>query len=404
MGVREKHTPAAANCKRTRVFACAAIFLQVRGVLLRASAQFTAPGRVNLLGEHTDYTGGLVLPMAIPFTTTAFVTRADAGYRFTTSAFPEARETVADDTSAAVGDWSDYPVGVLREVLALGVSLSPFAMHLDGNVPLGAGLSSSASIEVATAVALLRHAGAVLPAKEIALLCQRAENRYVGSPCGIMDQFVVTAATAGHALLLNTRDLTYDLLPMNTGDLAGCSVVVANSMVRHSVATGDYGTRRRELEVGQEAIREAYPHVRDLGEASMEQLDACRAATPAESYLRCKHVITENARVREAAEAMRRGDAAALGDAMNRSHASQRDDFQDSVPEIDFLAATAIALPGCYGARLTGGGFGGCTVNLVETAHAETFQSHLSAAYRERFGIDPETYICTPADGRGAAV
>ena len=363
------------------------------------TAQFTAPGRVNLLGEHTDYTGGLVLPMAIPFATTALVGLANSGYHFTSTAFPGAHETFAGDDSPKAGDWTDYPVGVLRELLALGMDIPPCKLNLDGDVPLGAGLSSSASIEVATAVALLQHAGVSLPAKEIALLCQRAENRYVNSPCGIMDQFVVTAATAGHALLLNTRDLSFEHLPMNTGGLASCSVVVANSMVRHSVATGDYGTRRRELEAGQAAIREAYPKVRDLGDASMEQLESCRAAIPPESYLRCKHVITENARVREAAAAMKQGDAVTLGDAMNRSHASQRDDFQDSVPEIDFLAATALDLPGCYGGRLTGGGFGGCTVNLVLTAEAETFQSALSAAYRERFGIDPETYICTPSDG-----
>jgi galactokinase len=354
---------------------------------------------VNLLGEHTDYTGGLVLPMAIPFATTATVMKSDAGYLFTSTAFENARETFAGDDAPRTGEWSDYPIGVLRELLALGLEIPPFELNLDGDVPLGAGLSSSASIEVVTAVALLEHSKARLSAKDLALLCQRAENRYVGSPCGIMDQFVVTAATAGHALLLNTRDLSFEHLPMNTGALATCSVVVANSMVKHSIANGDYGTRRRELEVGQTAICQSYPEVRDLGEASMEQLDACRAAIPAESYRRCKHVITENARVREAGESMKRGDATSLGDAMNRSHASQRDDFEDSVPEIDFLAATAVSLAGCYGSRLTGGGFGGCTVNLVETASVESFQSSLAAAYRERFAIDPEIYTCTPSDG-----
>jgi galactokinase len=214
-----------------------------------------------------------------------------------------------------------------------------------------------------------------------------------------MDQFVVTAATAGHALLLNTRDLTYDLMPMNSGALNDCSIVVANSMVRHSVANGDYGTRRRELEVGQDAIRAAFPKVRDLGDADMQQLEQVRSTIPVESYKRCKHVITENARAREAGEAMRLGDAARLGDAMNRSHASQRDDFEDSVPEIDFLASTAIELEGCYGARLTGGGFGGCTVNLVATGHTESFQTRIHDAYQARFGRNAETYVCTPADG-----
>ncbi len=360
---------------------------------------YAAPGRVNLIGEHTDYTGGLVLPIAIPYETNADIAPGDAEYTFTSDSFPGARESSANDHSAALGEWSDYPVGVLREILALGITVPPFSLHLHGNVPLSAGLSSSASIEVATAVALLQHAGVTLPEQQIALLCQRAENNYVGSPCGIMDQFVVTAATAGHALLLNTRDLQYDLLPMNTGDLGGCSVVVANSMVKHSVATGDYGVRRRELETGQAAIRARYPDTPDLGASTMKQLDAVRGGISHDVYLRCKHVITENARVRQAAEAMRTGDAGRLGTAMTASHASQRDDFQDSVPEIDFLVSTALAQQGCYGARLTGGGFGGCTVNLVESAHASAFAAGLRAAYQAEYETAAEIYICTAADG-----
>ncbi len=361
--------------------------------------RFTAPGRVNLIGEHTDYTGGLVLPMAIPFATTASLTSAAEGYRFSSSDFEGVRHEREDAIGAATGQWSDYPVGVVYELSALGIKVPPFAVHFSSDVPLSAGLSSSASIEVVTAVALLSHAGKRLSAPEIALLCQRAENNYVGSPCGIMDQFVVTAATSDHALLLNTRDLSYDLLPMNTGDLAGCSVVIANSMVKHSVATGDYGTRRHELEVGQEAMRKHSPSTQDLGMATMEQLDAIRADVPLESYLRCKHVITENARVREAAAAMQAGNARLLGDAMTRSHASQRDDFQDSVPEIDFLVETALKQKGCHGARLTGGGFGGCTVNLVETGHAEAFQEALQSAYQAKYGIQADMYVCTAADG-----
>lgn len=367
--------------------------------ILRTARNFSAPGRVNLIGEHTDYTGGLVLPMAIPFATTAEISARDEGYRFTSVSFPEARESSANDTSAAIDEWSDYPMGVLREILALGVTVPAFSLHLHGNVPLSAGLSSSASIEVATAVAVLQHSGARLSEKDTALLCQRAENNYVGSPCGIMDQFVVTAATEGHALLLNTRDLNYDLLPMNTGELAACSVVIANSMVKHSVATGDYGVRRRELETGQSAIRKVFPQVLDLGDSTIEQLETVRASVSNEVYLRCKHVITENARVREAGDAMRAGDAKRLGKAMVGSHASQRDDFQDSVAEIDFLVHTALSLEGCHGARLTGGGFGGCTVNLVETEHAEAFAQRIATAYRERYGIEPEIYTCKASDG-----
>ena len=172
------------------------------------SRTFAAPARVNLIGEHTDYTGGLVMPMAIPFTTVATVRPAnDGGYSFESEMFSEAKRITPDDRSEKTGEWSDYPIGVLRELQTLGIEPPPFSIHIRGNVPLGSGLSSSASIEVATAMALLAHSGASLPTSEIALLAQRAENRYVGSPCGIMDQFVVTAAKAGHALLLHTRDL-----------------------------------------------------------------------------------------------------------------------------------------------------------------------------------------------------
>ena len=365
-----------------------------------AEQTFTAPARVNLIGEHTDYTGGLVMPMAIPFTTVARIaTAVDGSYHFASGMFAEERRMGPTDRSAKVGDWSDYPVGVLRQLQALGVEPPPFSLSLSGDVPLGAGLSSSASVEVATAMALLSHAGASLAPEEIATLCRRAENEYVGSPCGIMDQFVVTAATAGHALLLNTRDLTYELLPMNTGGLADCKVVVANSEVKHSIAGGDYGLRRRELESGQAVLLNRFPGLRDLGDATLEQLAVSKADMSPESYRRCRHIISENSRVREAREALLSGDARRLGKLMTAAHASERDDFECSVEEVDFLVETAVALPGCYGARLTGGGFGGCTVNLVKAHDTDTFINALQDAYLKRFGIHGESYICEAVDG-----
>lgn len=365
--------------------------------------RFTAPGRVNLIGEHTDYTGGLVMPLAIPFFTEATVAAAEdsnaAGYTFRSEQFETARAMSKDDRSERTGEWTDYPVGVLRELQGLGIEPPPFTLHLKGNVPLGAGLSSSASVEVATAVALLAHSGASLSTAEIATLCRRAENVYVGSPCGIMDQFVSTAARAGHALLLNTRDLSFDLLPLNRGELAGCRIVVANSMVKHSIAGGDYGVRRRELEAGQAVLLARFPEARDLGDLLIDQVLACEAEMSPESFRRCRHIVSENARVREAGEAMLAGDPRRLGKVMTRAHASERDDFECSVEEVDFLVDTAVALEGCYGARLTGGGFGGCTVNLVATTHAETFKEQLTKIYRERFGIEIEVYLCEAVDG-----
>ena len=365
-----------------------------------ATTTLAAPARVNLIGEHTDYTGGLVLPMAIPFTTQATVLSAsDGGYTFRTEMFPNARTMTVDDRSAAVGDWSDYPVGVLRQLQTLGMQIPPFELHFKSDVPLGSGLSSSASVEVATCVALLQHAGQTLPAETIALLCQRAENEYVDSPCGIMDQFVVTAATEGHALLLHTRDLRYELLPMNQGGLAACKVVVANSGVKHSIGAGDYGQRRKELEAGQAVLVKRFSALRDLGDASLEQLEQVKSDISHESYLRCRHIISDNGRVLQAREAMLAGDAVRLGTVMTAGHVSERDDFQVSVAEIDFLVETAIALDGCFGARLTGGGFGGCTVNLVDGTKVEAFTAALRKAYRERFGIDTDIYVCEAVDG-----
>ena len=360
---------------------------------------FSAPARVNLIGEHTDYTGGFALPMAIGFSTTATIRAGGDNYRFTSETFPGERCLQPQDRAPRVGDWSDYPVGVLRELQKRSIDLPPFELKLAGNVPPGSGLSSSASVEVATAMALLALADRKLPAEEIATLCKTAENEYVGSPCGIMDQFVVTAGLAGHALLLNTRDLSFELLPMDTGAMREYCVVVFNSEVRHSIAGGDYGLRRREVEAGQAVLLAKYPALRDLGDATLQQLASCEQSMPHPSYLRCRHIISENGRVLEARAALLAGDALRMGELMTLAHASERDDFQCSVEEIDFLVEAALQIEGCAGARLTGGGFGGCTVNLVRVEAEESFSKSLMTRYRERFGIEGQTYRCVAVDG-----
>ena len=366
----------------------------------RRAIKCVAPARVNLLGEHTDYTGGLVLPMAIPFVTEATIfPREDGLYTFTSELLNKTLTLDHTDRSAARGEWSDYPVGVLRQLQERGIEPPSFDLHITGNVPFAAGLSSSASMEVASAMAMLALSSARLTIEEIALLCQRAENVYVESPCGIMDQFVVTAAKAGHALLLNTRDLTYEHLPMNKGALANTRIVVCNSMVKHSVATGEYGVRRRELEEGQAVLRNAFPKLRDLGDATLDQLNQCQNQMSHDVFIRCRHVVTENARVRAARESMFSGDPISLGQLMLQAHISYRDDFAASCEEVDFLVDTAITLPGCFGARLTGGGFGGCTVNLVERTHCEAFAAALRSAYRQQFDIAAEIYLCDAVDG-----
>jgi galactokinase len=358
-----------------------------------------APARVNLLGEHTDYTGGLVLPMAIPFTTHAAISpRPDSRYGFSSDLFPETLALDRDDRSPARRVWTDYPVGVLRQLQQRGIEPPAFDLHLSGNVPFGAGLSSSASVEVASAMAMLTFTGASLSIEDIAVLSRRAENDYVHSPCGIMDQFVITAAKAGHALLLDTRSLTYEHLPMNKGALADTQIVVCNSMVKHSVATGEYGMRRRESEEGQAVLVRKFG-IRDLGDATLDQLEAAKSEMSEHAFRRCRHIISDNARVRQARDAMFAGDPVAFGKLMLAGHASERDDFECSCDEVDFLVETATHLPGCFGARLTGGGFGGCTVNLVERSQSEAFATALKSAYKQQLNLTAETYICDAVDG-----
>jgi galactokinase len=340
------------------------------------------------------------MPMAIPFATVASIQRSEDGRNhFASAMFSRPTSFPADDRAEARGDWTDYPVGVLRQLQQLGIELPAFRLSLRGDVPLGSGLSSSASVEVASALAMLSLAGQKLTVEELALLCQRAENQYVHSPCGIMDQFVIAAAKAGHALLLHTRTLAYEHLPMNQGELAGASVVVCNSMVKHSVAAGEYGNRRLEVEAGQAIARKMFPGVQDLGEATLAQLEQVKGGMSPESYLRCRHIVSENARVVAAKEAMFAGDPVRLGELMIAAHASERDDFACSCDEVDFLVKTAIGLRGCYGARLTGGGFGGCTVNLVKQEDAQTFAKDLAQAYERELGIKAETYLCNAVDG-----
>ena len=359
-----------------------------------------APARVNLIGEHTDYTGGLVLPLAIPFFTQATIEpAADGMYRFRSERFSGEHAESPEERRGPAKDWSDYPVGVLRELERKGMQPAPFALSLRGDVPLGSGLSSSASVEVATAFALLGYMGAEMAPEEIALLCQRAENGFVGAPSGIMDQTVIVLAEEGCALLLNTRTLQHEAVPMNRGAMAETAIVVCNSMVKHSIGGGEYGKRRQQVEEGQAAVVAVHPGVKDLGDATESDLEAVRGRISVEAYKRCRHIITENARVRLMREVLETGDAKQAGELMLLAHASERDDFACSVEEVDFLVDTAAALPGCYGARLTGGGFGGCTVNLVRKDAVAQFTERLRAAYLTRYGIDAEAFPCVPVDG-----
>jgi galactokinase len=276
-----------------------------------------------------------------------------------------------------------------------GIAVGGFSVTLMGDVPLGAGLSSSASVEVATAMALLSHAGVTLPLERIATLCRRAENEYVGAKSGIMDQFVVTGGVAHRVMLLDCRSLGYELLPLPEQE----RVVICNSMVKHDVAAGEYGDRRDEVEAGQAVLRSLRPGIELLRDATVEDLEACREKMSPESFARCRHIITENGRVMEARVALLDADMERFGALMVEAHASMRDDFAASCPEVDMLVEIAMRQPGCFGARITGGGFGGCTVNVVSVERASEFVEGVRREYREATGIEAQCFVCEPSDG-----
>jgi galactokinase len=358
---------------------------------------FVAPGRVNIIGEHTDYADGFVMPAAIDFATFAAISpRSDGTVVIRSENYKEQVTHAADGLPArGIGHWSDYPLGVLAVLREEGVRIPAFNLTLNGDVPVGAGLSSSAAVEVATMAAVLSLTDAEIPLPRVAQLCQRAENGYVGASTGIMDQFIACCGAADHALLLDCRSLGFRLVPVP----AELSLVISNTMVKHSHAGGEYNTRRAEVEEGTEILRRHRPEIRKLRDAAMNDLAKWGSEMPAGVLKRTRHVITENARTVAAAAAFESGDLKTLGRLMQEAHASYRDDFEGSCPEADVLVKLASKDAGCIGARLTGGGFGGCTVNLVRADSARQFAENLRQGYKQATGIDADIYLCRASAG-----
>ncbi|MGA8111337.1 MAG: galactokinase [Acidobacteriaceae bacterium] len=354
-------------------------------------AVFLAPGRVNLIGEHTDYAGGFVMPAAIDFGTLAAISaRSDGRVVIWSENFEEEVIHPLEELPEHGGrHWSAYPLGVMKILRDAGWAVPALSLSVWGDVPLGAGLSSSASIEVATALAAFHLTGREPEREEIAKLCQRAENEYVGASCGIMDQFIACRGAEDRALLLDCRSLEYRLAPIPQH----LRLVIANTMVKHAIAGGEYGVRRAEVEEGTRILRGHRPDIALLRDATLEDLEKWGGEMPDNVLRRCRHVITENLRTVAAAGALELGNLKKLGDLMAAAHASFRDDFEASCEEADMMVHLATRLPGLVGARLTGGGFGGCTVNLVERDRAEEFSRCLKAEYRAATGIDAEIYL-----------
>jgi len=363
------------------------------------AAVFSAPGRVNLIGEHTDYNDGFVLPSAIGFYAhVAVAPRPDRKLVFRSTGFAQAFEADLSETPKKLGEWCDYVLGVAVQLGKAGVRVSGANILVHGEVPIGAGLSSSAALEVASAMALLHLAKAEMPMKQVAKLCQRAENEFVGAHVGIMDQFVSCHGRKDNAVMLDCRSLDYELVPIPES----VKFVICNTMVKHELSGGEYNVRREQCEAGVQILAKAYPEVRALRDVSVGQLEAQRREMPELIYKRCLHVVQENDRVVETVQRLRGGDMELVGQLMGESHASLRDLYEVSCAELDAMVESAQRLPGFIGGRMTGGGFGGCTVNLVEEADAAEFAEKIAERYHGKVGIAPNVYVCSAADGAGA--
>ncbi len=361
---------------------------------------YRAPGRVNLIGEHTDYNDGFVLPAALELATSvAIAPRDDRALNMYSELIDE---TVSFDLDAPDPgprkDWTDYVRGVAWVLQSQGHPVPGADLAIASDVPLGAGLSSSAALEVAVGYALLSVVGAEIDLTKLALACQRAENEFVGMRCGIMDQLIACHGAAGHALLIDCRSLDRRPVPIDPG----VRLVICNTMVHHEHAGGEYNLRRHDCEEGVRLLSEALPGIRALRDVSPDDLAAHADLLPDTIHRRCRHVVTENARTVQAADALAAGDMAEVGRLMDASHLSMRDDFEISCREVDVMVGLNAAVEGVWGARMTGGGFGGCTISLVTQDAVETFQHKVAAGYREATGLEAEIFVCSPGAGVGA--
>jgi galactokinase len=360
---------------------------------------YRAPGRVNLIGEHTDYNDGFVMPAAIAFACWAAASRRDdAKLRVHSVNVGQTAEfDLAEEDPRPVKDWTDYARGVAIALKKAGTAVPGADLVVASDVPLGAGLSSSAALEVSTAYALLGVAGATMDRTSIAKLCQRAENEFVGARCGIMDQFIACHAGKGSLVKIDCRSLRGSLVVLDPE----AQLVIANTMVKHQIAGGEYNQRRAQCEEGVRRLREFLPGIAALRDVSLEQLEEHRSALSDVVYARCRHVVTENHRVESAVELLSRGDLERTGQLMLQSHASLRDDYAVSCPELDVMVEAAMKQPGVFGSRMTGGGFGGCTVSLVRTVAVGEFMENLAGEYEARTGFHPEIYATKPAAAAG---
>ena len=366
-------------------------------VFKKEKLYFFAPGRVNLIGEHTDYNGGHVFPCALSFGThCVFCKRDDKKVRLYSLNFPEKGIIDADLSTISYDkkqDWANYPLGVIKTLQNHGYNINQgFELMFWGDIPNGAGLSSSASIELATAVAMNKVFNLYIPQVELVKFCQEAENKFVGMNCGIMDQFAIGMGKEGCAVLLDCNTLNYEYAPL---DLKGVSIVIMNTNKRRELADSKYNERRAECERALKELQRKLP-IKSLGDLSINEFEKNKELiTNPTDRKRAKHAVYENQRTLQAVERLKAGDLKTFGKLMNESHISLRDDYEVTGKELDTLAEAAWQQPGVLGARMTGAGFGGCAIALVQDADVKHFIDNVGKIYREKTGLQADFYIAS---------
>ncbi len=364
-----------------------------------------APGRVNLLGEHMDYNDGFVMPAAINRETfVAFgpsdsdqTTLIAADYNQQAVFSPETLPAKSQPDGSPLPDWAHYPAGVAWALIEQGMNPKGMQAVFASNVPRGSGLSSSASVEIAFAVAWQSLGGWLLPPMQLALIGQRAENKYVGVNCGIMDQFASVCGEKDRLLYLDCRSLAYQTLQLPKN----LAIIVADTTIRHKLTDGEYNNRRAACKEAVRLLKQDLPDIQSLRDVKISDFNDLAAKLPDEVRKRARHVVEELERTQQSLAYLEAHDLVNFGELVNRCHASLKNDYQVSCPELDVMASLAQSLPGCYGARLTGAGFGGCTVNLVAREQVDAFTKALATGYQSKTGLHPEIYVCEASQGAG---
>jgi galactokinase len=357
---------------------------------------FRAPGRVNLIGEHTDYNLGFVLPVALDLECRVTAEPSpDGKLHLSSEQEKDSREWPVEEIPKLqpAHHWSDYVVGVAQQLNLAGVEIRPLQLSISSTVPVGAGLSSSAALEVSSALALL--AGRAIDKLQLARLCQRAENQFVGMPSGIMDQYVSVFGEEHAAIRIDCRSLEHQTVRLPDG----IEFLAVNTMVKHELTGSAYRKRTEECAEAVRLLQQRFPNVKSLRDARLDQLQ--HVELPTVVARRARHVVSEDDRVEQFVDAAKRGDVQRMGQLFLDSHRSLQHDYEVSCEELDFLVDQAIAIEGVYGARMTGGGFGGCTVNMMRPDAVDRFRTQIARAYEERFRVTPQMYPVRPSAGAG---